>query len=70
MNEYAPFLRRKCAVRKVSFKSAGDFFQADMLAYVGRTWEQWLGPLVPGLPEFDVVMSDLRPQIEELLGAS
>jgi hypothetical protein len=39
-----------------------------MLAYVGRTWEQRLGPLVPGLPRFDAVMSELRPQIAQLLG--
>jgi predicted nucleotidyltransferase component of viral defense system len=68
LDDFAPFLRRKCAVRKVSFKSAGDFFQEDMLAYVGRTWEQRLGPLVPGLPRFDAVMSELRPQIAQLLG--
>lgn len=68
LNEFTPFLQKKCAVRKVSFKSADDFFQDTMLKYVARTWEHWLGPLVPGLPSFDAVISELRPQITELLG--
>ena len=34
-----------------------------MLAYVGDTWAQWLGPLVPGLPPFEAVINGLRPQV-------
>ena len=38
-----------------------------MLAYVEKTWDQWLGPLVPGLPTFDTVMGELRPQVASLV---
>ena len=70
LNNFVPFLRRKCAVRKVSFQGADDFFQDHMLEHVARTWEHWLGPLVPGLPGFDAVIGDLRPQIAKLLDDS
>ena len=58
-----PLLRAKCAARKVSFDTADDFFPSPMLTYVGKTWTQWLGPLVPRLPPFETVIGELRPQI-------
>jgi hypothetical protein len=64
---FASFLREKFAVRKVSFKGPGDFFQEAMLAYVEKTWTQWLGPLVPGLPSYETVIGELRPQVEVFL---
>ncbi len=60
-------LREKCAIRGVSFTGPGDFFHEAMLAYVEETWEQWLGPLVPGLPSFDTVITGLRPQVAALV---
>ena len=38
-----------------------------MLSYVKRTWNQWLGGLVPGLKPFETVIGELRPQIEDLI---
>jgi len=67
LKDFAPFLRDKCAVGGVSFKGPGDFFQETMLAYVEKTWDQWLGPLVPHLPPFARVIGELRPQIDALL---
>ena len=52
LSDFAPFLATKCAVRNVSFGGAEDFFQERMLTYVEKTWDQWLGPLVPDLPGF------------------
>ncbi len=63
-------LREKCAVRGVAFTGPEDFFHDGILAYVKQTWEQWLGPLVPGLPPFDTVASQLRPQVRALLSNS
>ena len=60
-------LREKCSVRAVSFTGPDDFFHDAMLAYVEETWEQWLGPLVPGLPSFDTVINGLRPQLAALI---
>jgi len=51
----------------VSFNGPDDFFENKMLAYVEKTWEQWLGPLVPDLPDFSIVIDDLRPRIALLV---
>ena len=69
LRNFASFLSEKCAVRKVSFQGPGDFFQEQILAYVDKTWDQWLGPLVSDLPSFPTVISELRPQIEDLLSS-
>ena len=61
------FLRKKCEIRGVTLGGPDDFFQESMLDYVGKTWEQWLGPLVPGLPSFGTVVEELRPRIERIL---
>ena len=65
--DFGLFLVEKCAVRNVTFAGPEDFFQDRMLAYVEKTWDQWLGPLVPGLPTFDTVMGELRPQVASLV---
>ena len=60
-------LREKCSVRAASFTGPDDFFHDALLAYVEETWEQWLGPLVPGLPSFNTVVNGLRPQLAALV---
>lgn len=67
LTDFASFLRAKCSVRNVSFEGSEDFFQGRMLAYVEKTWDQWLGPLVSGLPSYETVVGELRPQIDALL---
>ena len=67
LSNFVPFLHEKCAVRNVSFEGPEDFFQEAMLSYVKRTWNQWLGQLVPGLPSFEAVIGELRSQIEDLI---
>lgn len=65
--DFNVLLREKCAVRSVTFQSTEDFFSGQMLEHVERTWDQWLGPLVPELPSFETVISELRPQITALI---
>ena len=65
--DFTPFLREKCAVRNVNFTSADTFFPEAMLAHVENTWNQWLEPLVPGLPTFEAVIGEPRPQISALI---
>ena len=67
MAAYTSFLHAKCAIGNVSFKGPDDFFEKTMLNYVEKTWEQWLGPLVPNLSDFDTVIGELRPRIAFLL---
>jgi len=51
-------------------QDAADFFPEMMMTYVEKTWEQWLGPLVPGLPSFEIVIGELRPQIASLVSST
>lgn len=67
LSDFTELLREKCAVRRVAFSGPDDFFQAPVLTHVEETWDQWLGPLVPGLPAFETVIGELRPKIGELL---
>lgn len=64
--DFAAFLTEKCAVRNVTFTGPEDFFQDTMLASIEKSWDQWLGPLVPVLPCFKTVIGELRPQITAL----
>jgi hypothetical protein len=41
-----------------------------MMAYVEKTWNQWLGPLVPRLPPFDTVVGEHRVEISDLIGTT
>ena len=67
LTNFNSFLQKKCALQGVLFANSEDFFEDRMLAYVDKTWDQWLGPLVPGLPTFDALISELRPQIAHLV---
>lgn len=66
-SDFRVFLKKKCEVRGVDFAGPEDFFQPHMLANVEKTWEQWLGPLVPNLPSFGTVIGELRPTVESLV---
>lgn len=70
LSDFPTFLAEKCAIRKVSFRRPEDFFQESMLTYVEKTWDQWLGPLVPELPSFRTVITQLRPQVAALLSTA
>jgi hypothetical protein len=67
LSDFPSFLREKCAVRNVGFDGPEDFFQERMLTYVEKTWDQWLGPLVPNLPSYKTVIGELHPQVATLL---
>ena len=60
-------LHEKCAAKNVVFEKTEDFFEKDMLAYVEKTWEQWLSPLVPELPTYNQIIEELKPQIEAII---
>jgi predicted nucleotidyltransferase component of viral defense system len=66
---FARLLREKCEIRGVGFQAADDFFGDKRLACVERTWDQWLGNLVPHLPTCETVMGQLRLQIVSMLAS-
>lgn len=63
---FSSFLNEKCEIRNVTFNSPDDFFKENILVYVEKTWDQWLGRLVAELPPFEIVIKDLRQQVKEL----
>ncbi len=67
LSDFSSFLYAKCTIRNVSFNGPEDFFERTMLNYVEKTWKKWLGPLVPDLPDFSIVIDDLRPRIALLV---
>lgn len=67
---FGDFLRAKCALKNVGFADETDFFREGMLKHVEKTWEQWLGPLVPDLPPFQAVIGELSPSIAGILRES
>jgi predicted nucleotidyltransferase component of viral defense system len=70
LSDFVSLLREKCAARNVRFEGPESFFQEMMLTYVEKAWQQWLGPLVPELPTFEIVIGELRPQIVSLIPSS
>jgi len=60
----------KCAPKDVSFHNHHDFFDEKMISNVQKSWNQWLGPLVPQLPACEKVLEELKPKIERLLSIS
>jgi hypothetical protein len=70
LSGFESFLREKCKLRNVEFKGPEDFLREPLLAYIEKTWDQWLGPVVPNLPSFDTVITELRPQIISLIPAA
>ena len=67
LSSFSELLNRKCEVRGVSFDVVDDFFRPVILEQVERTWDQWLGQLVPDLPGYQRVVGELRPMIAEIL---
>jgi len=65
--DFDVLLREKCAVRSVTFESTEDFLSRRILDHVERIRGQQLGPLVPKLPSFEIVISELRPRITALI---
>lgn len=43
---------------------------SGVLEVVEKTWDQWLGPLVPNLPPYTTAIEALRPQVAALLNSS
>lgn len=59
---------KKCKLKDVSFEKVDDFFDALLIENAKKDWEQWLKPLVNNLPEFDLVISELKEQLVVVFG--
>lgn len=65
--DFKILLDQKCAVREVSYAGYESFFSPALQEIVEKSWAQWLEPLLPLLPEYKTVISDLKKQIKSLL---
>ncbi|GAG25093.1 unnamed protein product, partial [marine sediment metagenome] len=66
MDVISSLFLEKCKVKEVEFTNPENFFDNTLLDYIAKTWEQWLGPLVPELPPFKLVIDDLKQKIYKL----
>jgi len=61
--ELIPLLKRKCAIRDVSYTSPQDFISEDLLAVAKAEWQQQLLPFAPDAPP----VNDLLPRLQTLI---
>lgn len=66
-SNFTSLLERKCSHRGVQFQDENCFFNPKMIESVKDTWHQWLGLLVPSLPDCDLLLKELRMRIAALL---
>jgi predicted nucleotidyltransferase component of viral defense system len=59
-------LQQKCTLKNVYFKSYEQFFDPDYLEEVEKTWSEWLGLLVSGLPTFQEVIGYLKTELKAI----
>ena len=67
LSNFPAILYQKCQSREVNFKNSNSFFSQKLLTEVEKTWDQWLQPLLSHLPPYELVIKELRLQVEELL---
>lgn len=63
-------LQKKCAPKEITFHGVDAFFDPLMIDHISRTWQRWLGPLVPQLPACETVIEELRNKLELLFEQS
>lgn len=59
-------LHEKAALKDVSFTSSASFLTPAMLARAERDWTKTLAPVLATLPEWTVVLSELRTLLSPL----
>lgn len=59
-------VKKKCEHKNVMLNSVDDLFQ-DRLMECLREWDQWLSPIVPDIPEKDIVIKELKLQLSDVL---
>lgn len=61
----ADTIQHKTKLKNLPLTSIDDLFQNDYVTEIKRTWKEWLGPLVPGLPSCNQVLDELRKIITD-----
>ena len=61
-------VRQKCELKKVTLASVDDLFQERLMHIINTEWEKWLSPLVPLIPESNIVVSELKVYLKDVFG--
>lgn len=59
-------IEKKCALKGVTFATVDDLFTQELMTDLTKAWGQWLRPLVPDLPDMDVVLRELKERLVEI----
>lgn len=57
----------KCIIKNITYRGPEQFFNAEYLNYIKKDWVEFLGRLIPALPEFDDVIINLKNHVLEVL---
>ena len=66
LQDFRTRLHEKAALKDVSFTSSASFLTPAMLARAERDWTKTLAPVLATLPEWTVVLSELRTLLSPL----
>jgi len=56
-------IEQKCALKGVAFTAVDDLFTEKLMYDLAKAWSEWLEPLVPDLPELEVVLGKLKENL-------
>jgi uncharacterized protein len=59
-------LQRKCQHRNVSYSKVDDFFSPELIRESSKHWQATLGVLVRDLPDYEMIMKEVRQSIEDI----
>lgn len=55
---------KKCARKNVIFTDISQLFSEILLDDLDRSWERWLAPFVPGLPDQEIVIQETKKLLQ------
>jgi predicted nucleotidyltransferase component of viral defense system len=61
---------QKCAVKGIVFTSIDNLFTQELMNDLAKAWSEWLSPLVPDLPNLDIVLAQLKTSLMATISSS
>jgi predicted nucleotidyltransferase component of viral defense system len=58
-------IKKKCETKGVMLHSVDDLFQSRLMEYL-EEWHHWLDPIVPQVPDRDIVINELKQQLRRI----
>ncbi len=66
LQDFPRLVKKKCKVRNVDYASIHDFFPKNHIAEIRKTWKNDVGRFVFSLPDFSLVLEDLKSLLESI----